>query len=136
MTREMEKKGMLVGEKGVKYGLQRPAAPAPKAKPSIFGADSDSEEDVGTQVARQADKKRAAAKVRGMLMHAWTCIHGGTQAVCVVPGLHACCGSACIDAAVWELVHLPPPCVTRPLPNGCASPLGCFPPLGCASPKG
>lgn len=64
---------MVIGQKGVKYGLQlrgpgsaagagaKPVAPKPT---NVFGADSDSEEDVGTQVARQADKKRAAAKVR------------------------------------------------------------------------
>ena len=57
--------GSLIGQKGVKYGLQKPAGapPATKARPlSVFGAESDDEEDVGAQVMRQADKKRAAAK--------------------------------------------------------------------------
>lgn len=64
----------VVGQKGVKYGLQKPtakgpaaAAAAPPSRPlgNVFGAESDSdEEDVGKQVARQAEKKRAAAKVR------------------------------------------------------------------------
>lgn len=69
------KTGMLIGEKGVKYGLQKPGpkksvglaqgAAAAKPKPTnVFGADSDSDEDVGAQIARQAEKKRAAAKVR------------------------------------------------------------------------
>eukprot|EP00955_Chlamydomonas_euryale_P110888 366028-Chlamydomonas_euryale.AAC.5 len=69
------KKGMLIGEKGVQYGLQlrrgpgsaaasaKPAPPRPKPA-NVFGAESDSDEDVGAQVARQADKKRAAAKVQ------------------------------------------------------------------------
>ncbi|KAG1670288.1 hypothetical protein FOA52_003638 [Chlamydomonas sp. UWO 241] len=69
----MEKPKMLVGEKGVKYGLQirGPATQAGAKKPAavpvrknVFGADSDSEEDIETQIARQADKKRAAAKVQ------------------------------------------------------------------------
>ncbi len=71
--------GVIIGQKGVVYGLQTrqpPKKPAPQArvKPSnVFGADSD-EEDVGAQVARQADKKRAAAKVsHGLLMTSYLC---------------------------------------------------------------
>ena len=67
--------GSIVGQKGVKYGLQKPvvkgapAAQAPPRRPAaanIFGEESD-EEDVETQIKRQADKKRAAAKV-------WVCV--------------------------------------------------------------
>ena len=73
--------GALIGQKGVKYGLQKPAAPrtgslaaANKARPlNVFGADSDDEEDVGAQIMRQADKKRAAAKVSLHAGHASTC---------------------------------------------------------------
>jgi hypothetical protein len=64
--------GAIIGQKGVKYGLQKPVvkgssaaqAPAPARRPAanIFGDESD-EEDVETQIKRQADKKRAAAKV-------------------------------------------------------------------------
>jgi hypothetical protein len=67
----------LIGQKGVKYGLQQPArrgpggAAAPKqpiSRPAanVFGADSDSDEGVEAQISRQADKKRAAAKVLPM----------------------------------------------------------------------
>jgi coiled-coil domain-containing protein 55 len=65
------KDGTIVGQKGVKYGLQKPvtkglAPPSSKSRPiNIFGDDSD-EEDVGVQVMRQADKKRAAAKVQAV----------------------------------------------------------------------
>ncbi len=62
--------GAIVGQKGVRYGLQiRNPGPKPQqAKPkagstNVFGEDSD-EDDVGQQVMRQADKKRAAAKVQ------------------------------------------------------------------------
>lgn len=70
-----QKNGMILGSKGVQYGLQLPAgAPSsskrsgpPKVaapvRPNIFGVDSDDEETVGSQLARQADKKRAAVKV-------------------------------------------------------------------------
>lgn len=66
----------LVGEKGVKYGLQtkKPAQPAAAVKrpiANVFGGDSDEEETVGAQIARQAEKKRAAAKVRPL--HAIQC---------------------------------------------------------------
>jgi hypothetical protein len=60
----------IVGQKGVKYGLQvrKPAAPAPAGAPkppAIFGGDSDSDEDtVGAQVQRQAYAKKADTKVR------------------------------------------------------------------------
>lgn len=62
--------GALVGQKGVKYGLQKPGvkkppvASAPPKPLNIFGAD-DSDEDVEAEVARQAEKKRSAAKVPG-----------------------------------------------------------------------
>lgn len=69
-----QKNGMILGSKGVQYGLQLPAgAPSNKrsgpakvaahVRPNIFGVDSDDEETVGSQLARQADKKRAAVKV-------------------------------------------------------------------------
>jgi hypothetical protein len=78
----------IVGEKGVKYGLQLPAAGIAKkpgvgrgrgllagrgaaqgaagvARPNAFSQDDDSDEDesVGAQVARHAEKKRASVKV-------------------------------------------------------------------------
>ncbi|KAG2427194.1 hypothetical protein HXX76_010912 [Chlamydomonas incerta] len=72
--------GILIGQKGVKYGLQKvapkkpgqligapkPAANAPrKLTPgNVFGDNDSEEEDVEKQIARQADKKRAAAKVQ------------------------------------------------------------------------
>ena len=65
----------LIGTAGVKYGLQirQPPHAATKQRPTsvhptaplrknVFGDDSD-EEDVEAQVARQADKKKSAAKV-------------------------------------------------------------------------
>jgi hypothetical protein len=70
--------GAQIGERGQKYGLQmtgpgakRPGGPgaargAPAAKKpvaSVFGGDSDEEEGIEAQIARQADSKRAAAKV-------------------------------------------------------------------------
>lgn len=59
----------VIGQKGVKYGLhvRKPAAApqAPGPKPSVFGGDSDSEEDtIGAQVQRQAYAKKADTKVR------------------------------------------------------------------------
>lgn len=82
--------GSLVGQAGVKYGLQlsgaalkqkqaaaagrKPAAARPVARKgaaaSVFGDDDDSDEDVEAQVARQADKKRSAAKVGGTALPA------------------------------------------------------------------
>lgn len=71
--------GMIIGQAGVKYGLQvkKPAggaagaaaaaaaAGAKKPPASVFGADSDSEEEtVGAQVQRQAYAKKADSKVR------------------------------------------------------------------------
>lgn len=71
------KEGPIVGTSGVKYGLQirKPSHAATKQQHSsnaslpragirsnVFGDDSD-EEDVETQVARQAEKKKNAAKV-------------------------------------------------------------------------
>ena len=65
----MDRKGPIVGQKGVKYGLQKPsaaraaAAPPPKPANAFFG-DSDSDEDVNQQIVRQAEKKRQETKVR------------------------------------------------------------------------
>lgn len=69
-----QQNGMITGTKGVQYGLQLsagapsikrtgPAKVAPVRPANIFGVDSDDEETVGSQLARQADKKRAAVKV-------------------------------------------------------------------------
>jgi hypothetical protein len=68
--------GIIIGQKGQKYGLiqrtgdkqQQQKKPgggggAP-AKLAAFGGDSDSEEDIGMQVARQAARKVADSKVR------------------------------------------------------------------------
>jgi hypothetical protein len=65
---------MIVGQKGVKYGLQlRTDKQAPAARQgggaapgrlAAFGADSDSDDDIGAQVARQAARKVADSKVR------------------------------------------------------------------------
>lgn len=61
--------GMLVGQKGVKYGLitrkdeKKPAA-KPAGRLAAFGGDSDSDEDnIEAQVARQAARKVADTKV-------------------------------------------------------------------------
>ncbi len=68
----MSRPGMVVGQKGVKYGLQLrsdrqpPATKQPAAAArglAAFGVDSDSDEDVGAQVARQAARKVADSKV-------------------------------------------------------------------------
>lgn len=68
----MQRGAPIVGQTGIKYGLQKPGgAPggppkklaAPVRPANVFGDDSDDDEDVATQVARQAEKKRAAAKV-------------------------------------------------------------------------
>ncbi|GFR52864.1 hypothetical protein Agub_g15492, partial [Astrephomene gubernaculifera] len=70
--------GLIIGQKGVQYGLQKVAPKKPgaaaraagsvaqrKAVPTnVFGDDDSEEEDVERQIARQADKKRAAAKVQ------------------------------------------------------------------------
>lgn len=60
---------MLIGQKGVKYGLQvrQPKKPSqtPAKKPSIF-EDDDSDEDqpnVEQQIARQASRKQTDKKV-------------------------------------------------------------------------
>lgn len=85
--------GSLIGEKGVKYGLQKPAGlqarrpgpPAAAPRPNIFG-DDDSDEDIEAQVARQADRKRSAAKVWCQINHAvlagamQRCMHGTQRA--------------------------------------------------------
>ncbi|KAJ9509860.1 hypothetical protein QJQ45_011545 [Haematococcus lacustris] len=53
--------GVLIGQNGVQYGLQRgPAKPLVAAVPQpsrAFGLDDSDEEDIGTQVARQAERK-------------------------------------------------------------------------------
>ena len=60
---------MLVGKKGVKYGLQLPAKPAPKQfrKPqaaiSAFQEGSDDDETIGQQIARQQAKISSDVKV-------------------------------------------------------------------------
>ncbi|GIM15521.1 hypothetical protein Vretimale_18292 [Volvox reticuliferus] len=71
-----QQSGAIIGQKGVQYGLQvvpkkaclqaassaqRKVAPA-----NVFGDDDSEEENVELQIARQADKKRAAAKVQQM----------------------------------------------------------------------
>ncbi|GLC36802.1 hypothetical protein PLESTB_000781500 [Pleodorina starrii] len=69
--------GIIIGQKGVRYGLQKVEPKKPglqgtavsqrKVAPTnVFGNDDSEEEDVERQIARQADKKRAAAKVQQM----------------------------------------------------------------------
>lgn len=63
---------MLLGKKGVKYGLQLPAKPAPKQgkKPqaaiSAFQEGSDDEDTIGKQIARQQAKISTDVKVANM----------------------------------------------------------------------
>jgi hypothetical protein len=64
----MQKPKMLIGQKGVKYGLiTRKDEKKPQAAPgrlAVFGGDSDSDEDnIEAQVARQAARKVADHKV-------------------------------------------------------------------------
>ena len=60
---------MLQGKKGVKYGLQLPARPAPKqvrkpqASISAFQEGSDDEDTIGQQIARQQAKISTDVKV-------------------------------------------------------------------------
>jgi hypothetical protein len=59
---------MLIGQKGIKYGLQqanvrRQAAPV-QPKLSVFGEQSDDEDNVGAQVARHAASKATDSRVR------------------------------------------------------------------------
>ena len=58
---------MLIGQQGIKYGLQvkvqRQAAPV-QPKLSVFGDQSDGEDDVGAQVARHAASKATDSRVR------------------------------------------------------------------------
>lgn len=70
---------MQIGEKGTKYGLQvrgpaRPAAKQPAVKPvaAAFagGSDSEEEDNVGAQVARQAMRKQSDAKVQAVRLGA------------------------------------------------------------------
>ncbi len=67
--------GVIIGQKGTQYGLQKvvpkkpglqvaPGAQRKVAPTNVFGDDDSEEEDVERQISRQADKKRAAAKVR------------------------------------------------------------------------
>ncbi|GLI68262.1 hypothetical protein VaNZ11_012617, partial [Volvox africanus] len=68
--------GAIIGQNGVRYGLQAmPKKPGLHATSSaqrkvaptnVFGDDDSEEENVERQIARQADKKRAAAKVQQM----------------------------------------------------------------------
>jgi hypothetical protein len=63
---QQQGRGALVGHKGVKYGLQRPASkaqPAGKEPSSALWGDSDDDDDVGAQIMRQAEKKRQESKV-------------------------------------------------------------------------
>jgi hypothetical protein len=70
----MQKPSMIVGQKGVKYGLHvRQPKQQEQQKPTTgrlaaFSADSDSDEDVGAQVARQAARKVADSKVTSKLV--------------------------------------------------------------------
>lgn len=65
----MQKPGLIIGQKGVKYGLhvrnikQEDQKKTPAGRLAAFSADSDSDEDVGAQVARQAARKVADTKV-------------------------------------------------------------------------
>lgn len=76
-----QRPGMIIGKKGQKYGLitrtdkqkQPPAKPAGGAL-AAFGADSDSDEDIGAQVARQAARKVADSKV---CCHLYVCAKAG-----------------------------------------------------------
>jgi hypothetical protein len=65
----MQKPGLIIGQKGVKYGLitrkddTKPASAKP-GKLAAFGGDSDSDDDnIEAQVARQAARKVADSKV-------------------------------------------------------------------------
>ena len=61
---------MLLGQKGVKYGLQLPAKPAakqvrkPQAAISAFQEGPDDEDSIGQQIARQQAKISTDVKVR------------------------------------------------------------------------
>jgi hypothetical protein len=75
---------MIVGQKGVKYGLINRKDNTQPGRLAAFGGDSDSDEDnVGAQVARQAARKVADSKVSstsacGVPQRA-SCVVGGTQ---------------------------------------------------------
>ncbi len=119
------KDGSIIGQKGVQYGLQKPAlalgargglaagrgaaARPAAARPvtNVFG-DDDSDDDVEAQVARQAEKKKAAAKVRGRV-HARLERSARLQ---LCRGLHLCALSRhlvdltrCWLAHVWPQVQ-------------------------------
>ena len=53
---------VLIGYKGVKYGLQKSREKS-VAKPDAFGDDSSEEETVETQIAKQQQKNATANKV-------------------------------------------------------------------------
>lgn len=61
---------MIIGQKGVKYGLEvrkpNETAKAAEKKPSVFGDDDsgDDEDNVEAQIARQAERKKNDRKVR------------------------------------------------------------------------
>lgn len=62
---------MLIGQKGVKYGLQVRSAPKPAAAPakkrSVFGdedSDEEGQDNVEQQIARQAARKQTDKKAR------------------------------------------------------------------------
>ncbi len=120
--------GMIIGQKGVKYGLivpgrgssgsGKPGAQAPPGvrKPSAggtgqklaaFGGDSDSEEeDVGTQVARQAARKRSDTKVGGISLVRAVLVgtgHCSYQKLCGTDAetLLVVCRSGALFAVVW-----------------------------------
>jgi hypothetical protein len=93
----MQKKGdgSIIGYSGQRYGLQLPAArqPGPVRKSTasapkpadIFGLDEeDEEEDVGAQVARQAERKRSATKVGCQRNRRGS----GTTTVCLTVCMH------------------------------------------------
>lgn len=67
---------MLLGKKGVKYGLQLPAKPAtkqtkPHAAISAFQEGPDNEDTIGQQIARQQAKISTDVKVK-QLGHQWS----------------------------------------------------------------
>lgn len=100
---------MLIGQKGVKYGLQvrapsnaKPAAPAVK-KRSVFG-DEDSEEEaednVEQQIARQAARKQTDKKVNGCgeCSRTWLPLHGSSS----------CCCPPLLPPPAWTSTVCPP----------------------------
>lgn len=94
----MQKPGLIIGQKGVKYGLithkdESKPAKAPAGKLAAFGGDSDSDEDnIEAQVARQAARKVADSKVRRNL-----CVHQRAWQLSVV---HSTLAKLLLQAAV------------------------------------